>query len=264
MNLFSGRNPSDFCLFIRFVMCLCPNPTRLFAFIVTIYGTPGTTRTTMHHVRSSTTRVEVLILGAGWTSEFLIPLLQSNDVSFAATSRNGRGETIPFNFDPSSRDVEQYQTLPDAATVLITFPVVENVRALVDGYREMRSGTGRGISVNWIQLGSTGSFIQVRLFCCIFNCSPVLTWHLDRLQVGWIGTQVSSLFPEVFKKQNYLDMRLLLSCTLPGFGEEREIRFIGPKGLHQIRVLSPQRLAELCHRNTIIRSLNLCCRVPSI
>lgn len=109
----------------------------------------------------STTRVELLILGAGWTSGFLIPLLESNDVSFAATSRDGRDGTIPFNFDPTSGDVERYKLLPNAATVLVTFPVVENVKALIDGYRETRTGIGGDVDVNWIQLGSIGSFIQV-------------------------------------------------------------------------------------------------------
>lgn len=114
-------------------------------------------------------RVELLILGAGWTSEFLIPLLQFNEVSFAATSRNGREGTIPFNFDPSSGNVGQYKSLPNAATVLITFPVTGNVEALVGGYNKTRSGTGRGVSVNWIQLGSTGSFIQVRALFLVLS-----------------------------------------------------------------------------------------------
>ena len=110
----------------------------------------------------STTQVEVLILGAGWTSAFLIPLLKSNEVSFAATSRSGREATIPFDFDPSSEDAERYEVLPNATTVLITFPVTENVKSLVDGYQKTRSGVGKDARVNWIQLGSTGSFIQVR------------------------------------------------------------------------------------------------------
>jgi hypothetical protein len=108
------------------------------------------------------TQVELLILGAGWTSTFLIPLLESTNVSFAATSRDGREGTIPFNFDGSSGDVGQYRSLPDATTVLVTFPVKENVKALVDGYNKTRSGIRRDVSVSWIQLGSTGSFIQVR------------------------------------------------------------------------------------------------------
>lgn len=115
----------------------------------------------------STAEVELLILGAGWTSAFLIPLLISSEVSFAATSRDGREGTIPFNFDPSSGEGtdEQYRALPDATTVLITFPVMEKVEALVDGYIKTRSGIGRGVGVNWIQLGSTGSFEQVRSLC---------------------------------------------------------------------------------------------------
>jgi hypothetical protein len=111
----------------------------------------------------SAAQVELLILGAGWTSEFLIPLLKSNEVSFAATSRNGREGTVPFSFDPSSENIEQYKSLPDAATVLITFPITENVRVLVDGYHKTRSRIGGGVGVNWIQLGSTGSFIKVGL-----------------------------------------------------------------------------------------------------
>ena len=116
-----------------------------------------------------TTQVELLILGAGWTSGFLIPLLESSEVSFAATSRDGREGTIPFNFDPSSGSAEQYKSLPDAKTVLITFPVTENVKALVDGYNKTRSDIGR--DVNWIQLGSTGSFVRVRPLCLAL-CRP--------------------------------------------------------------------------------------------
>jgi hypothetical protein len=152
----------------------------------------------------STTQVELLILGAGWTSGFLIPLLESSKVSFAATSRDGREGTIAFNFDPSSEDADQYESLPDATTVLITFPVKENVEALVDGYNKTRSGARRGVSVNWIQLGSVGSFTQVQPFCSglIHRVSRGRA-YLNRLLVGWTDTQVSRMFLEAFKKQNF-------------------------------------------------------------
>lgn len=115
---------------------------------------------------SSSPQVELLILGAGWTSTFLIPLLKSNNISFAATSRGGREGTIRFNFDPSSEngDIGQYESLPNATSVLITFPVTENVKALVDGYQTTRSGITKDARVNWIQLGSIGSFVHVRPF----------------------------------------------------------------------------------------------------
>lgn len=190
-----------------------------------------------------TTQVELLILGAGWTSGFLLPLLKSSEVSFAATTRDGREGTIPFNFDPSSRRDEQYKSLPDATTVLITFPVTENVKALVDGYNRTRSGFGRGLSVNWIQLGSTGSFAQVGPF----YLSPLPTVFSQgrvyyRPQVGWIGTQILSPPPETFKKQNYSSVHLPPSCILLGFGGERGIRFIGFRGSHRIRTLWLRRL----------------------
>jgi len=130
-----------------------------------------------HRTAMPTQAVELLILGAGWTSTFLIPLLKSSNVSFAATSRDGRVGTIPFDFDPSSGNVEQYKSLPDAMTVLITFPVTENVKALVDGYHGTRSGTiERYFSANWIQLGSTGSFVKVRSRCSALLPTDVLIW----------------------------------------------------------------------------------------
>jgi hypothetical protein len=134
----------------------------------------------------STTQVEILILGAGWTSAFLIPLLKSNGVSFAATSRGGREDTILFNFDPSSENVEQYKSLPNATTILITFPVTGNVKALLNGYQKARSGVGKDARVNWIQLGSIGSFTQVRLLHRTLSYLHVLTSRvlLNRLQVG--------------------------------------------------------------------------------
>lgn len=67
--------------------------------------------------------VGLLILGAGWTSTFLIPLLQREGVKYAATTTNGRNNTIPFKFDPDSDDNTPFTRLPTADTVLITFPL---------------------------------------------------------------------------------------------------------------------------------------------
>lgn len=67
--------------------------------------------------------VSLLILGAGWTSTFLIPLLQREGVKYAATTTNGRNGTIPFKFDPASDDNTPFTLLPSARTVLVTFPL---------------------------------------------------------------------------------------------------------------------------------------------
>ncbi|KAH9897379.1 hypothetical protein F4778DRAFT_782965 [Xylariomycetidae sp. FL2044] len=67
--------------------------------------------------------VDILILGAGWTSTFLLPLLHREHISHAATTRDGRQDTIRFTFDPTSDDPAPFRALPHARTVLITFPL---------------------------------------------------------------------------------------------------------------------------------------------
>ncbi|EON68478.1 hypothetical protein W97_07688 [Coniosporium apollinis CBS 100218] len=99
--------------------------------------------------------VDLLILGAGWTSTFLIPLLTRSKISHAATTTTGRDNTIPFKFDPTSNSLDQYKTLPSAKTVLITFPLTGTGQSdlLTRSYRQIHGGSN-----NWIQLGSTGIY----------------------------------------------------------------------------------------------------------
>ncbi|KAF7972439.1 hypothetical protein HWV62_18016 [Athelia sp. TMB] len=98
--------------------------------------------------------VDILILGAGWTSTFLLPLCASTHTSCAATSRAGRAGTLPFTFDPHAPpDPAQYAALPRAETVVITFPITVPGASgrLVEAYRGAHGGAGR-----FVQLGSTG------------------------------------------------------------------------------------------------------------
>lgn len=102
--------------------------------------------------------VDVLILGAGWTAEFLIPLLQSANVSFAATTRDGRDrlgqETIRFQFDPGAESGEAFKALPDARTVVVTFPIRAKggSKTLVGFWKEAHRET----KAAFVQLGSSG------------------------------------------------------------------------------------------------------------
>lgn len=98
--------------------------------------------------------VEILILGAGWSSTFLIRVLNESAVSYAATSTTGREGTIPFRFDPSSPDPSIFEVLPDAKTVLIVFPLAGTgqSRLLVDSYAE----THPSVNARFVQLGSVG------------------------------------------------------------------------------------------------------------
>jgi len=109
-------------------------------------------------LREQTKEVDLLILGAGWTSTFLIPQLEKEQIAYAATTTTGRDNTIPFKFDPDSNDAELYKQLPAARTVLITFPL--------RGHSESTTIVGRyqfvhGANNNWIQLGSTEIFNQI-------------------------------------------------------------------------------------------------------
>lgn len=113
------------------------------------------------HTPRHSTPVDLLILGAGWTSTFLLPLLKSHHFTFAATTTNGHpipdlSKTIPFRFDPASSDEEPYRRLPSATSILITFPLKGKGQStnLVEMYNSVHA-QGKE-DRKWIQLGSTG------------------------------------------------------------------------------------------------------------
>ncbi|KAI4163952.1 MAG: hypothetical protein LQ342_002449 [Letrouitia transgressa] len=110
--------------------------------------------------------VDLLILGAGWTSTFLIPLLTSSNPSFAFAATTTSGRTLPsghpsiaFNFLSGSSDLAPYAPLPAAKTVLITFPLTGTTqsRTLVSNYLAAKPEAAQK-GVHWIQLGSTGTW----------------------------------------------------------------------------------------------------------
>ncbi|KAI0466944.1 hypothetical protein F4859DRAFT_281800 [Xylaria cf. heliscus] len=102
----------------------------------------------------STRNVSLLILGAGWTSTFLIPLLKREGVKHAATTTDGRDGTIKFRFDPLSDDTTPFAALPIATTVLITFPLKGQgqARHLVHAYADTHKNAP---APSYIQLGVT-------------------------------------------------------------------------------------------------------------
>ena len=113
-------------------------------------------------VASSTNTIDLLILGAGWTSTFLVPMLHHHNITHQATTRDGRRipglakGTIPFVFDPASDDLAPYRSLPSAGAVLIVFPLKGRGQStrLVEMYNNVHK-EGAGMR-KWIQLGSTG------------------------------------------------------------------------------------------------------------
>ncbi|KAF7852704.1 hypothetical protein EAF04_010899 [Stromatinia cepivora] len=116
--------------------------------------------------RDSNSTVELLILGAGWTSTFLIPLLQQKGIKYAATTTSGRDGTYKFRFslEDSDENRKQLCNVPTARSILITFPLKGKgqSRSLVEQYSDIHSTNSFGCNVNlsfqFIQLGSTGIF----------------------------------------------------------------------------------------------------------
>jgi hypothetical protein len=104
--------------------------------------------------------VDVLILGAGWSSKFLIPLLDVSGIKYAATTTTGHDDTIPFKFDPESNDISVFKSLPFATTILITFPLKGEGQSqnLVELYGKVHPTEPDRVKPHWIQLGSTGIF----------------------------------------------------------------------------------------------------------
>jgi hypothetical protein len=111
---------------------------------------------------ASPSKVNLLVLGAGWTYQFLQPLLEQSKVSYEATTSNGRDGTISFRFDPDSDDPEPFKKLPAADFVLITFPLKGEglSKKIVSMYEATHPSYEPGRSTKWIQLGSTGVWTQ--------------------------------------------------------------------------------------------------------
>jgi len=98
--------------------------------------------------------VDVLVLGAGWSSQFLIPMLEEGEVTYAKTTRQGGPDSIKFTFDPASSDKEPFSRLPPARTVVIVFPIIApgGSKRLTELYRATHSQC----SPLFVQLGSSG------------------------------------------------------------------------------------------------------------
>ncbi|KIW72285.1 hypothetical protein PV04_00490 [Phialophora macrospora] len=120
--------------------------------------------------------VTLLVLGAGWTYQFLQPILErSPSITYAATTSTGHDNTLEFRFDPDSDDLEPFKRLPLAEYVLVTFPLKGKgpSRKLVGMYAETHAGSARlERTTKWIQLGSTGVYTAAEWVDCTTPIDP--------------------------------------------------------------------------------------------
>lgn len=114
--------------------------------------------------------VDILALGSGWTWTFLGPAAGEKGLRTISTTRNGGNGTIPFTFDPESDDKTPFESLPDAKTVIVIFPLysADAAKRLVNGYistrseaYSMESFSEKAVNTSrarFILLGSTGIY----------------------------------------------------------------------------------------------------------
>lgn len=121
--------------------------------------------------------LDILILGGGWTATFLIPLLGETNLSFAATTTDGRqvagSPTLKWRFDPTAPSKDQtdaFSTLPRARYVLVTFPLKGEGQSelVVKTYGSTHGDEEGGCRSRFVQLGSTG------------------IWQSDPAQAPWL------------------------------------------------------------------------------
>jgi hypothetical protein len=103
-------------------------------------------------------QLDYLILGAGWTSTFLIPLLRTRGLSYASTSTTGRDDTIEWMYDPDRSDIDYFDVLPPARNVVVVFPLTDkgSSNRLTSSYVATHPRL-RG-KVRFVQLGSSGIY----------------------------------------------------------------------------------------------------------
>lgn len=99
----------------------------------------------------------LLIVGLGWTGQFLAELMVSLQLNYAATTRDGRNNTIAWSLP--SEDCQKninVSSLPFAETVLVTFPVMqpECITAFMDAYQLQHKQSSQ-----WILLSSTRPYV---------------------------------------------------------------------------------------------------------
>lgn len=103
-------------------------------------------------------QLDYLVLGAGWTATFLLPLLDSKNLSYVATSTTGQDDTIEWKYNPAQEDPSYFSVLPNARNVVIVFPLTDqgSSRRLTSSY--IATHPRLEGKVRFMQLGSSGIY----------------------------------------------------------------------------------------------------------
>jgi hypothetical protein len=108
---------------------------------------------------ASSSVVSILLLGSGWTSQFVIPALKAASISFAYTRRapiSSDVGAIPFEaVREGQQKAAAFQALPQAEMVVVIFPLTsaEFIQDIVTTYEEAKQ-----CQPAWLGLGSTSAW----------------------------------------------------------------------------------------------------------
>ncbi|RAL65540.1 hypothetical protein DID88_001105 [Monilinia fructigena] len=147
-------------------------------------------------IKGSNSTADVLILGAGWTSTFLIPLSSTEGNKIRLYDHYGSRWNLQFRFDSEGGDENRKQIhgLPTAKSVLVTFPLKGKgqSRLLVEQYSDTHSIDSLGDSGIYIILPiySTRKYRNIQhsrpkhMGGCVLNLSGL--WGGERNPKHWI------------------------------------------------------------------------------
>jgi hypothetical protein len=159
----------EIIIFLYFVDIRCQPKTLKFKFLISLTTDDRRQTTTRmfsncfslnnNNENNKNKMIDLLILGGGWTFNFLDQLLldHNSDLSYISTTRDGRNNSIKWSFDDDiNADPNQFLALPIAKTVLIVFPLkgLGPSSRLLNGYQNRCNI--KNINIRWIQLGSSG------------------------------------------------------------------------------------------------------------
>lgn len=137
-----------------------------------IHSVAGSGTATPAHSSGSSAPVDVLLLGSGWTSSFLLPELFKQGVTFAYTNRSGQKPqsftvpqhpvkwTCPDGSESRLQWRKNLKALPEARLIVVVMALKDQTAAkeLLFNYEALLAERGTDIKPKWCILGSTGNW----------------------------------------------------------------------------------------------------------
>ncbi|POS84403.1 hypothetical protein EPUL_003683 [Erysiphe pulchra] len=183
--------------------------------------------------------VDFLILGAGWTAQYLIPRLKTLNINYAATTTDGRDNTYKFNFKYdqdtnhklSDAELKPYAELPYAKTILITFAIAGELSSLwlINTYNDLHQET-TSPKPFWIQLGSTniynyveGQELWISRKSCFDSINPRAMAEVNLLRAGGCVLNLAGLWGNQRIPTNWIQR---VASTKQGLGKLKSLHLV--------------------------------------